>query len=149
MTTIHLSEPEIQQYVFDKMSCDTLTADHIQSCETCRIKAEAYQLIFAEIQELPEPVFDFNLADLVVGQLSRPKTKSLFDNAVIYITTFVSILLTAFAIYFFRDFLSGSLAVITPILLYLVITTSSSLLIFLGIDLFAKYNRRIKVLDFN
>jgi hypothetical protein len=149
MTTKHLSELEIQQYALEKASCGTTVIDHIQACRACRLKAEAYQHIFEGIKEQPKPNFDFNLADLVMDQLPQPKQRTSFDNIVLFITAFFSILVTGFAIYFFRSFLSTTLTEIAPILVYLIITTLATLLIVLGIDMFARYNRQMKILDFN
>ncbi len=149
MTTKHLTEPEIQQYALDKVSCCIQIIGHIQSCVACRLKAEAYRQIFAGIKEQPKPLFDFNLADLVMDQLPQSKPKASSDKAVVFIFAFVSLLPTGFAIYFFRSFLSNVFTGITPMLVYLVITTVASLLIFLGIDMFVKYNRQMKILDFN
>ena len=149
MTTKHLSEAEMQQFALGIGNCTTPIIDHIQSCETCRIKADTYKLIFAEIKEQPKPVFDFNLTDLVMNQLPQPKQNTSFENVVLYITTVVSILITVFAIYFFGPFLSNALTDITPIVSYLVITTLASLLIFMCIDMFAKYSKQMKILNFN
>jgi len=149
MTTKHLSEIETQQYALGKENCNTEIIDHIQKCEACRVKGEAYQLIFTKIKVQPKPVFDFNLTDLVMNQLPQPKQKATFDNIVIYVTAFVSVLFTGLAIYFFSSFLSNAVTGIAPIVSYLVITTLASLLIFLGIDMFAKYNRQMKILNFN
>lgn len=149
MTTKHLLELEIQQYALDKASCSTQIIDHIQACQACRLKAEAYRHIFEGIKEQPKPLFDFNLADLVMNQLPQPKPKASFDKIVVFTFTFISLLTTAFAIYFFRPFLSTVLTGIAPILVYLLITTAVSLLILLGADMFVKYNRQMKILDFN
>jgi len=149
MTTKHLSEIETQQYALGKENCNTEIIDHIQKCEACRVKGEAYQLIFTKIKVQPKPVFDFNLTDLVMNQLPQRKQKTSFENIALYITAFVSILIAGFAIYFYKSFLSTALTGITPIAVYLIITTLASLLIFLGIDMFAKYNKQMKILNFN
>ena len=149
MTTKHLLEVEIQHYAMDKVSCGTQITNHIHSCEACRLKSETYRIILTEIKEQPKPVFDFNLADLVMKQLQQPQQKISFENIILYFTTFVSILIDGFAIYFFSPFLTDVITGITPIVAYLVITTLASLLIFLGIDMFVKYNRQMKILNFN
>lgn len=149
MTTKHLSEAEMQQFALGSENSNTQIIDHIQSCETCRVKADTYQLIFTQIKVQPKPVFDFNLTDLVMNQLPQRKQETSFENIALYITAFVSILITGFAVYYFRPFLSNALTGITPIAAYLVITTLASLLIFLGIDMFSRYNRQMKILNFN
>jgi len=149
MTTKHLSEVEIQQYTFEKGSCSTQIIDHIHLCEACRVKSDTYKLIFSVIKVQPKPVFDFNLTDLMMNQLPQPKPKTSFENIILYTTVVVSILIAGFAAYFFKSFLSNAFTGITPIVSYLVITTLASLLIFLGIDMKAKYNRQMKTLNFN
>src|SRR5665648_252695 len=131
MTTKHLSEAEIQQFALGKENCNSQTIDHIQSCETCLVKADTYKLIFTEIKVQPKPVFEFNLTDLVMNQLPQPKQNTSFENIVLYITAIVSVMITGFAIFFFRSFLSNAVTGITPIVSYLVITTLASILLFL------------------
>jgi len=149
MTKKHLSEAEMQQFALGIGNHNAPIIDHIQSCETCRVKTDNYKLIFTEIKVQPKPVFDFNLTDLVMNQLPQPKQIASFENVVLYITAVVSIQVSGFAIYFFRSFLTNAVTGITPIVSYLIITTLASLLIFLGIDMFANYNRRMKILNFN
>jgi hypothetical protein len=149
MTTEHILESEIQQYAIEKENCSALIIDHINSCEICRTKSDVYSLLFAQIKEQPKPVFDFNLADLVMNQLPEAKPRSIFEKTLIFTTSFFSILIAGLVIYVYRSYLSDSFSGIAPILIYLIFTTLTSLSIFLGVDMFAKYQRQMKILNFN
>ena len=149
MTSEHISESQIQQYAIDKQSCSALIIDHINSCENCRAKSDVYKLLFAQIKEQPKPVFDFNLVDLVMKQLPASKQRSVFEKALIFTAGFSLILIAGFVIYVYRNYFSDSLTGIAPILIYLIITTLAILSIFLGVDMFVKYQRQMKILNFN
>lgn len=72
MTSKHLSEEEIQQWALDKTKCGTEVIAHMHDCENCRAGAETYHLLFAEIKQMPNPVFDFNVPGLVLQVKGEP-----------------------------------------------------------------------------
>ena len=74
MKYLHLTDDEIQQYVLEKANGSDTIIEHIQECTHCKERAEEYSLLFRAIQQQEKPVFDFDLADLVLQQL--PKSQS-------------------------------------------------------------------------
>ena len=148
MKSNHLDEYKIQEFVLLNTNCDVEIIEHILHCDTCKIKVDQYKMLLEGIRQQEKPSFEFDLADLVMKQLPQPKPISSVDNAFIYFTSLLVILLGAAAFYFFRIYLSSSLPNIAPMLNYLIFTTLMSLFVFLCIDMFMKYQKQIKVLNY-
>lgn len=148
MINKHLNDNEIQQYVLQKTECDDDIVQHIASCETCKIKAEQYNLLFEGIKQQEKPAFDFNIADLIIEQLPQSRHKVFNDKLFSYFIIFISVLFLSIFFYFFRDSLLSLFKGITPILVALVITTVSCLFIILFTDMYRKYQAQMKTLNF-
>lgn len=148
MTNNHLNDAEIQQYVLQKTQCNIDIVKHVQNCKTCKIKAEQYNLLFEGIKQQGNPVFDFNLADLVIGQLSKSRVKVSNDKSFSYFIFFISLFSLCIIFYLFRDSLLSLFKEITPILVALIITTVTCLFVILCIDMYRKYQTQMKTLNF-
>ena len=72
--TPHLTEEEIQLYAMVHQNAEPRIIDHIANCENCRERAAMYKFLFYEIKEQPAPVFDFDIAGLVLPALEPVKT---------------------------------------------------------------------------
>src|SRR5438552_11256024 len=70
MKTGHPTDAVIQQYVLDKTGCEPGVAEHIETCAGCRAAAAAYGVLMTKIKQQPAPAFDFDLAGLVMPQLT-------------------------------------------------------------------------------
>ena len=53
MKATHLTDDEIQQYVLDRETADTVIYSHILSCKQCKEKAEAYRLLITGLHDQP------------------------------------------------------------------------------------------------
>ena len=146
MVIKHLTDDEVQKYVVDKQHCEVKIIEHIHSCEVCRGKVEVYQLMIKEIKQQPQPAFDFDLVKMVLQQLPSPKTTITNDKALILIFGFMGIAFLGGVIYLFQsyfDLFEG----IRTIFIYLIAITAITVLIYLLIDMYKKYQREMKVLD--
>jgi len=148
MINKHVNDDEIQQYVLQKADCDIDIIKHIRSCETCKIKAEQYNLLFEAIKQQEKPAFDFNIADLVIEQLPKSRYKVSTDKLFSYFIIFISIFSLSIIFYFFRDSLLSLFKGISPILVALIITTVTCLFVILFIDMYRKYQAQMKALNF-
>jgi hypothetical protein len=148
MKNKHLNDAEIQQYVLQKTNCDIDIIEHIQHCENCKIKAEHYKFLFEGIKQQEKPAFDFDLANLVIKQLPQSKQKVSSDNFFGYFIVFIAILFVSTVSYLFRNYLLSMFSGIAPIPTYLIITTVVSLLIFLCIDIYTKFQKQMTALNF-
>jgi hypothetical protein len=149
MITKHLTDDEIQQYALDISDCETKIVEHAQLCEECKARVATYHILFAGISQQQEPAFDFNLSELVLAQLSPPKSKFSPECLLIYLLAFVIIFLAGILTYLFRGHLLSLFAGITPLLIYLIVTTAIIVLIALGADLYKTYQEKMSTLDFH
>jgi hypothetical protein len=148
MTNKHLNNDEIQQYVLQKAECDVDIMEHIQHCTICKMKAAQYNLLFEGIKQQEKPVFDFNLADLVIDQLPKAQHKVSYERSFSYFIIFIAVVLGCIVFYLFGNNLLSLFRGITPILVGLIITTVTSFLVFLCIDMYRKYQTRMDALNF-
>jgi hypothetical protein len=139
MKTTHLSEDEIQQYALAEHSRSAQSIRHMEQCQQCRNAALTYQLLFNELKQQHAPVFDFDLADQVLGQLPAPKTKPVFSLYLLFaVLAFVALAagLTAY--------LSAG---ISSLLNWLIIITFGMLAAGLLADQFASYKKKMQTLN--
>lgn len=148
MKNKHLTDIDIQTFALQKANCDMSIIEHITICDECKMKAEQYNMLFEEIEQQEKPTFDFDLSDLMMDQLPQPKPKRLFENALIYGAAFTAFIVMSMVFYFLKDNLLGMVTTITPIFIYLIIITALGLSLFLCIDMYTKFNKRMNALNF-
>jgi len=147
MKAKHLSENELQQYVLDPFLCDESIIRHIESCETCKVNAEVYQIMFAGIQKQSKPAFDFDLADLVIAQLEQPKRSFSTNNVVAYLLSTIGITAVLISCFLFHEYLSGLFIRYSNLLLYLFLAITVVVFLFQCIEIYRKYKKQIGVLN--
>lgn len=148
MNTKHLTDDELQQYALNSADCDSTFVEHVHFCEDCKAAVETYRLLFTGISEQEVPAFDFDLSELVVKQLQpSPKTKLLPEDFFIYLFSFVMIIITGVAIYFFRGNISELFSGAGNFAVYLTVASVAVLLVFLCIDQYKMYQQKMKALD--
>ncbi len=156
MITKHLSDFDIQQWVLDKTNCDENIIEHIHECEHCKTKAEAYQLLFSEIKEQPKPAFDFNLSEIILPQISPAQPAFQRNGLMKLIIASFAIAAIGIASYlykiqfniFYKKYILDITSSISKGVMYLLLTSAFTLLIFQSIALYKKYQRKIDDLNF-
>ena len=147
MITAHPSEEELQQYVSDPEACAGSVIEHIVSCEECLVKAKTYRLLFAGISQQPRPVFEFDLADLVIAQLEQTKPTYSINSWGIYLYSLIGLIGGLTLSFLFHEFLAGLFIRYSNLLLYLFMATTAIVLLFQCIEICGKYRRQIRVLN--
>lgn len=142
----HLSDEDIQEYALNPLECDIRISGHAGGCSECLLRVNEYRLIFDGIKEQPQPLFDFDLAELVVAQLptEKPKTKGVWA---IYVALLIFVLLAGTGIYLFRDYVLAIFSGIGTFVLYLIITTVFTILVVLSMDMYKSFQKKIHSLD--
>lgn len=69
MINNHLSETEVQQFIFERDACGMEIIEHVSKCEMCRIKASNYKIIGDNLKLVEKASFNFDLAQTVVDQI--------------------------------------------------------------------------------
>jgi hypothetical protein len=147
MKAEHLSEMEIQQFALDKTGCEKHIADHMERCDECIAKAANYQLMFSGIKHQLKPAFDFDLTELVLTQI--PETKPGFSSSLFFFYFIVVITMGSIGIagYIFREYLFKLFTGILPMIMYLIILISLAILVFQGVEMYKKYQDRMRSLN--
>jgi hypothetical protein len=148
MLNKHLTDEEVQEYVLNNNS-EAEISTHIEQCEACKARIETYRLLFTAIKQQPEPAFDFDLSALVLAQLPSPKSQQSRDTIFVYLLIAASILMTAVAFYIFRIDLLSLLPDLTPFIGYLIIPSVVTVITLSSLDMYKKYQRKMKALDFS
>lgn len=148
MNKKHLSDPELQEYALEGENCPPRLREHIRLCNSCRQKAELYQLMFSLTMKPATPMFDFDLSESVMQQLHEPQPATLEKSYSFYwigTSAFLSACALIYLIFMTTGgFLFGKLA---PMTLGITITMALTLFTVLGIDIFLKHSKQMKVLQ--
>ncbi|MGN6266426.1 MAG: hypothetical protein ACTHM5_12165 [Ginsengibacter sp.] len=148
MKYLHLTDEQIQQYLLEKATCTDEIVEHIQACTHCKERAEEYNMLFRGIQQQEKPVFDFELADLVLQQLPKSQTQPFSEKWLSLLTIFISTLFFCVIVYLFGKNLVVLFGGISTVFIGLIITTVISIFVFLYIDMNKSYHAKMKALNF-
>lgn len=146
MKNRHINEIEIQQYVFHKADCDMMIIEHIHHCPKCNAEVELYKLLFAEIKKEANPVFDFDIADLVIHRLPQKQDFS-WDKYLIAFLSGVSIALLSMLIYFTNHYFPTVFKGISSIQFSLIMATILLISIYIYIDMKRNYRDQMNFPD--
>jgi hypothetical protein len=140
----HISDAEIQQYVLDSSGAGIDTRIHLEGCGECREKVETYRMIVLELSQLPALSFSANLSERVLDKIHATEAKRPVSQAIWWAW---GIALLAVPAYIYRKYLleiPGDLQIM-PICL--LAGSAMTLLVFLGLDTYRKYRRKLEALN--
>ena len=146
MTGNHLTELEIQQYVFDKTDCPNQIVEHIESCDGCAARVAGYRLVFTGIKQYPKPVLDFDLEKSVLQILPKPASAFSPEIFLAYALSIALIIGIAVFGFLYSDRVVKIFAGILPIAVYLVIITALTVCALQVMDIYKKYQKKMRVL---
>jgi len=165
----HLSDEKIQGYSIDVRNLNEQEQAHFSMCRHCQSVAAQYKLLFTEMAEITAPVFEFDLATIVMdkihtaaatnvpGEIKSANAIVFKDSAVtekkrvtwpLIVVSLVAVLVLGIAIYFLRDYFENMIAGASLIITYMVIITVILIMGFLGFEEYRKYNKQINSLNF-
>ena len=143
----HLTDEEIQRFLLEGPQSNSKMAEHLRMCRDCKTRAAAYELLFTGISEQEKPVFEFNLAELVVAQLPKQEAAVVKDRLPGFLLAFVMILPGA-AGYVFRQYLALLFEGIASLAVYLMIVSVIVILAFFCLDMYKNYQKKMGAIDF-
>lgn len=145
----HLTDAQIQQVVFDQSEVADDSKVHIQHCAACSRRVEEYRLFFDKLKMLREATFDFNLEALIMEQLPQPSMINKQEGkGLMYGFAIICFLSVLSLIYFFGKELVALFGGVELLLTGLIVTTALCVLVFLGVDMYRMYLKKMKVLNF-
>jgi anti-sigma factor RsiW len=146
MSSTHFTENELQQYAEHSADVNPALAAHIATCGHCQAKVNNYRLIFGAIHAIEKPVFDFDVAAMVMAQLPAPALKRKFPWAMMCTIIFVLLIFTV-AVVAFQGYFMQLFKGISMIILSLIVFSAACVLVFQGIELFNNHKKQMRVLD--
>jgi hypothetical protein len=149
MSMNHLTDRAIQQYVLQKAACDADLIEHIRQCEACRQKAQVYGVLFNGISEQEKPVFDFDLSALVLSQLPPVKAEDSVEKVLVYFVVSMALFGVSAVFYLVGNDWLNRFATLTPMLMYLLLTTAGCLFLFLFRVMYTEFQQKMKILNFS
>jgi hypothetical protein len=149
MNNSHPSEKEIQQYAMDQSGCAAAIPDHIKSCEHCMAEVKTYWLLFSEINQQPKPVFNFDVSALVIPQLTDSGHLLSADRfiagfLVLFISCFIGI-----PVFLFRLYILNMFSGIPPFFIYVIICSAFIIVLLQSLEMYKKYQKEMRLLNFN
>lgn len=149
MTSVHLTEELIQQYVLDKDQCSTTVKTHMENCLQCQASAEVYRSMFADMQQLPTPAFDFDLSAMVMGQLPvAPASAFSWGMFTIYLLSAAFIMGAGILIFIFNEYLQNIFKGIGSNIIWLCCIGIVTMVICQALEMYKKYRQKIISLEF-
>jgi len=148
MTNNHVDEYSVQKYVLQKINCDEEIIEHIEHCDTCKIKAEQYKVLFKGIKQQEKPVFDFNLSQLVLAQIIKPTPTYSLAMVIVYLLVFVSFIPFVMVFYQFRISILYIFAGPSAFIVSVIFVSILFILIFQNIEFYKKYKQKMDALNF-
>jgi hypothetical protein len=97
---------------------------------------------------LREPAFDFNLEAIVMEQLPRSSINPKEDKSLLYGFAIICFLSVLSLIYFFGKELAALFGGMELLLTGFIVTTTLCIGVFLGIDMYRMYLKKMKALNF-
>jgi hypothetical protein len=143
----HPSETELQEFALGEMKNEAKIDAHIQLCDECKTTVANYRLLFSAIGSEQKPVFEFNLSALVLEKIKPANTEYSKDRLIFYIG-FAVIAVLGIGYYCYSEFLSGLLIGFGSLFMYLLLATAIIILVFQCVDIYKRYQHKIKSLDF-
>ncbi len=145
----HSSDQELQGYALDPAACPPELIAHIGSCETCRLAAEDYRLLFTQIKELPAPAIDFDLVQQVMPQLKTVQSRTAADRFVEGFLVVFILLCCIAPMMVFRKYILNMFGGLSPLLMYTLLGGGLIILLFTLLNMYRKYRRQMQWLNFH
>src|SRR5664279_338235 len=149
MTNSHPKEKEIQEYALDKSSCSVMMISHIESCAACQEEVKNYTLLFSELKQEPSSTFDFNLTELVMPMLPSPEPLMTTDRFIFGFLVVFACLCIGVPVYIFWQNILYMFSGIPVYFIYVIIGSSSSVMLVKIWNMFKKYQNQMRILNFN
>jgi predicted anti-sigma-YlaC factor YlaD len=146
MKNIHLTDHEIQVFLFQESGADHDISAHLQHCGECRMKVDQYKQIFELAAKEEKAAFAFDLSELVMQQLPSRKTEVSLWKSLIYLVLLIALPVAGVLVYLFYTRFSLLLTGVSPFFIYLTATGMISMLLFQTVDTYIKYKKKIDAL---
>lgn len=144
----HPDDDEIQRYVLETSKGDAQVIVHMGICPGCQQKAAQYRQLLEGIKQQQKPVFEFNLAELVIAQIPKSTSRLSSEKKFSLSIFLISVFFIGVAYFLFGEGLISLFSGITSMASGLIITTVTCLFVVLWMDAKRKYKAKLKAINF-
>jgi hypothetical protein len=149
MKSTHLTDTEIQAYVLQEAGCSPASIEHIRRCEKCMTKARAYILLFGGVAQQIKPDFEFDLSEVVMKQLVRPKSNPVRQTLVVSFICLLSATFLGAIVFVFGVQLLNLFSGQSTNILYCAMLLTLAMTCLLVVRDYHKFQQKVKELNFN
>jgi anti-sigma factor RsiW len=147
MNQEHLSENELQQFALVQPETDHEMAAHVHACAKCAAAVANYRAMFAALSTMEKPVFSFDLENLIMGKLPVTTTRKTGFPWPMLGISIISVAIAATPIFIMSSFFINLFRSIPSLILYLIVTTALTIVIFQCRELLASYRKKMRLLN--
>jgi hypothetical protein len=144
MITGHPTEEQVHAHALDPAASPAGIHQHIGSCETCQASASRYRILFSALRDQPEPVFDFDVAELVLSALPSPKTKRSWTP---YLSVMMLVVITGIPIYLFKENIVNLFSGMSQFFAYVSVGSALIFLLVRLVQIIKTYHKRFDILN--
>ena len=142
----HLTDDEIQQFVLNNNPNDT-AIEHITTCEACRVSAANYATMFKAIEEAPAPLFEFDLANMVMVALPKPKQLPAQRDYFMYSVLFAAIAVLCIPVYLYKKDLARVFENLAPVMVVLIVLPVTAILCLQLYETYKVYKKQAAAIE--
>jgi hypothetical protein len=144
----HLSENELQQFALVQQETDHELAAHVHACAKCAAAISNYRAMFSALSAVEKPVFDFDIEKQVLAQLAVSTTaKSRYSWPALLMYT-IAVIIVAIPFFVMSSYFKNLFTGIPDMILYMIIVTTLTIVIFQCGEMLAAYRKKMNVLKF-
>lgn len=145
MRTMHASDQQIQQYVFDLDNCEEAIIKHIKSCKKCTNLSRSYLAMSQVLMEQVVPTLDFDLAQLVYNEMNSRKQKPLRDHNTMGALGILCFGVMAILIHVT---VNSNIHLIENYLIPIITCFGLFITILWSLDMIKAFNKKMKIMDY-
>lgn len=144
MTTSHLSDTEIQEYLVDQFSINPVLQKHIAECPICKAKVANYQAIFQQLNQLDKPSFNFDVSALVLEKLSSKQVKRYWLT---YNAVGMSLIICLVTLLFFGNYIASVFKDLSFLSVCILVIPALCVVLFQSMEMWKAYRKQLIVLN--
>lgn len=147
MKNLHATDLDIQKFTFDRIDCEPHLILHINACNECNEKVEAYLSLSNSIKDQPSPSLDYNLSNIILNQLPVNQELETSNGYLISFVLFSIVGLVIWSIYLCRDTFFYLLDNTLTQQSYLLVSIVIFITLFLVYDQLRSFKKKVKILN--
>lgn len=141
--TCHLTDEEIQQFVLNKNLSNTAIQQHLDVCKNCKAAAANYALLFSVIEEAPKPLLEFDVVNMVMPVLPKPKLALEPKGYFVYALLIAAFAALCIPVYMYKKDLVRIFENMAPAVIALIALPVIAILLFQFYDTYKVYKKQM------